>query len=545
MIKRIITFCIGMAVLLIVHQAIAADLWQVYQQALKSDPTYQAAIATQLSKAEEMPINLALLLPQLNLTGSGSVTKGKSYTNTPILYSKYNFSSRKYEYSLKLTQSIFDVTNWSNLAAAKNSVKAANATFNAAAQSLMQRTASAYFAVLQSQEILRYTKANKNALYQQYMQAFQGYKVGVKTITDVYQARAQYEGAVSEYITAKNDLSNKFENLRAITGVLYKNLTPLKDNLPLVNPHPNNIDQWVDAAIKQNWALIAARYTTLAAHDTIMSKRGGHLPTANLFAEYDKAYANSFSRGLAYTVTGPAAGIEVNVPIFAGGGVNAAVRQAIADYEYNSQQQEKTYRDTVNQTRQSFLGVLTGISTIQANQRAVIANQSSLHGTQEEYKVGTQTMVDVLLALEKLYGAQKTYVNSRYDYINSLINLKSSAGTLSVDDLMNINTWLQYQYNQHVAVKKSRAVHAVSKPAARKQIHHSIQKLSKDYEYVQVGAYSTMERATKIAHLVHDKTKLSFMISPLKQKTRTLYRVRIGPVYKKDVSGLVKQLHSL
>lgn len=542
MVKRIIISCIGMIAFLALQQAGAADLWQVYQQALKSDPTYQAAIATQMSKAEEVPINLALLLPQLNLNGDASVGKGRSYANTPTQYSKYNYNSRRYEYNLKLTQSIFDVTNWNNLAAARNSVKAANATFNAAAQSLMQRTASAYFAVLQSQETLRYTKANRNALYQQYMQAFQGYKVGVKTITDVYQARAQYESAVSEYITAKNDLSNKFEDLRAITGVLYKNLNPLKENLPLINPQPNNIDRWVDAAIQQNWSLIAARYTTLAAHDNIAAKSGGHLPTANLFAEYNKTYTNSFSRGIGYTVAGPEAGIEVKVPILAGGGVNASVRQAIADYENASQEQEKSYRDTVNSTRQSFLGVLTGISTIRANKRAVISSQSSLRGTQEEYKVGTQTMVDVLIAQEKLFNSQRAYVNSRYDYINSLINLKFAAGTLSADDLAKINGWLQYLYTQRTIAKKHRVVRVKPKPKSAQA--HRVHKLPRDYEYVQVGAYSTMARATRVARLVHNKTKLSFIISPVKQKTRTLYRVRIGPVHKKDVGSLVKKLHS-
>ncbi|MGD9152989.1 MAG: TolC family outer membrane protein [Gammaproteobacteria bacterium] len=576
MIKRIIISCLGIIAFLVIQQAGAANLWQVYQQALKSDPTYQAAIATQLSKAEEVPINLALLLPQLNLNGNAAVSKGSNASNTPTAsYSKYNYNSRSYEYTLKLTQSVFNITYWGNLASAKNTVKAANATFNAAAQDLMQRTSSAYFAVLQSKEILRYTKANKEALYQQYMQAFQGYKVGVKTITDVYQARAQYESAISTYITAKNDLSDKFEDLRAITGILYKNLTPLKSNLPLVNPQPNDIDQWVRVAVKQNWSLIAARYTTLASHDTIMSERGGHFPTADLYAAYDKTYTNTFSHGTTSSVSGPEAGVEVTFPIFSGGGVSASVRQAIANYENSSQLQEQTYRNTVNQTRQSFLGVLTGISTIKANQRAVISSESSLKGTQEEYKVGTQTMVDVLVAQKKLYDSQKEYVNSRYDYVNSLISLKLYAGTLSANDLAEINGWLQYPYTQRSAVKKRskkhRAVRTMSKPAhtqvnsvrntqgavvkkhrvvrvtskpAHAKVKHT-HKLSKNYEYVQVGAYSTLARATKVAHLVHDKTKLSFKISPVKHNTRTLYRVRIGPVYKKDVGKLVKQLHSL
>jgi outer membrane protein len=571
MIKRGLIFA-GFVTVFALQQANAANLWEVYQQAQKSDPTYQAAVATQMSEAELVPSSMAALLPQVNFTGDASLAKARTYNNTPTASGKYTTNSRAYEYKLKLTQTVFNITNWKELAAAENSVKAAGATLNAAAQSLMQRTASAYFAVLQAQEILRYTGANKRALYQQYIQAQQSYKVGVKTITDVYQARSDYETAVSAYISAKNDVANKFEDLRAVTGVLYHKLTPLKDNLPLVNPQPANIDEWVDIAIKQNWSLIAARYTALAAHDTIQAKHGGHFPTADLFAQYDKSFTNSFSRGLTYGM-GPTAGVEFSLPIFSGGSVNSDVRKAIADYENASQQQEKTHRDVINNTRQSYLGVLTGISTIRANKRAVIFNRSSLHGTQEEYKVGTQTMVDVLIALEKLYAAQQTYVNSRYDYINSLISLKIAAGTISADDLVRINSWLQYSrkvVKRKPAVKRKSVVKR--KPVAKRKsmvkrkpvvkrksvakrksvvtkklatTAKTRRKLSRDYEYIQVGAYRTRAHANQIANLVRSKTGLPFEISAIKQKGLTLYRVRIGPISKTKVAHVVEQLHTI
>jgi len=547
MLKRGLTYCAGLVAALVLQQVSAANLWQVYQQALVSDPAYKVALTTEMSAAEAVPESFSTLLPQINFTGDTFVSR-KSIYATP---SKYTRHSREYNYELKLTQKIFDFTNWQELASAKNAVKASKATFNAAAQDLMQRTASAYFAVLQDKEILRYTKANKQALYQQYMQAQQQYEVGVKTITDVYQARAEYEASVSEYITAKNDLDNKFEDLRVITGKRYASLVPLKDNLPLVNPQPSNIDKWAAIAIKQNWSLAAAHYTTLAAQDTIKAKRGGHLPTVDAFAKYDKTFDNYFSNGAVNYNVGPSAGLEFTLPIFAGGGVNSAVRKAIADYETASHQQEVTRRSVVNNTRQAYLGVLTGISTIRSNRKAVISSQSSLHGTQEEYKVGTQTMVDVLIAQKKLYDSQKDYVNSRYDYVNGLISLKTAAGTLSANDLSKINRWLRPRSTIHLARKKNFTVRKLivkkrlaKKLPARKKKIKLIPKNLQNYNYVQVGAYHNKKQAYEVADLVHKKTKLPCVVSSIKRKDEILYRVRFGPVCKKRVAQLVKQIYT-
>lgn len=546
MFKRGLTYCAGFVLVLGLQQANAANLWQTYQQALVSDPTYKAAVSTEMSAAEAVPESFSTLLPQINFTGDAQGTQ-KSIYATP---SKYTRHSRDYSYELKLTQKIFDFTNWQELASAKNSVKASKATFNAAAQSLMQRTASAYFAVLQSEEILRYTKANKQALYQQYMQAQQQYEVGVKTITDVYQARADYEASVSEYISAKNDLDNKFENLRVITGKLYKSLVPLKDNLPLVNPRPNNIDKWAATAVKQNWSLAAAHYTTLAAQDTIKAEQGGHLPTVGVFAQYDKTFHNYFRNGGVVYNVGPSAGLEFSVPIFAGGGVNSAVRKAIADYETASHQQEVTRRSVVNNTRQAYLGVLTGISTIRSNRKAVTSSQSSLRGTQEEYKVGTQTMVDVLIAQKKLYDSQREYVNSRYDYVNGLINLKAAAGTLSANDLLKINGWLRSGFTgnaartKHLAARQLAVKKMLAKKLAARQKTKLTAKNSQNYNYIQVGAYDNKKEAREIANLVHGKTKSPCVISSVKRKGKVLYRVRVGPVRKEYVAQLVKKIYA-
>lgn len=558
---------VGAMLVFAAQQACAADLLQVYQQALKSDPTFKAAFAAEMSAAETTPQKLSFLLPQISFSGIGNL-QGARVKNSPAntaqaLGNYYDNKSRSYDLALKLTQTIFNMENWANLASARNSVKAARATYNAAEQDLMSRTSSAYFAVLQAREILRYDQANKEALYQQYLQAYQGYKVGVKTITDVYQARSGYETAIATYISDKNDLENKQEDLRVITGILYKRLAPLKENIPAIVPQPANINLWTETAIKHNWSLVAAYYTALQYHDLIRASEAGHLPTLDFSAEYDNDYQRNFGGRGATRVKGPQASLDLELPIFKGGLVNSEVRQAIANYKDYSAKEEKTYRDVINGTRQAYLGIISGISTIKANKRAVIYNQSALHGMQEGYKIGTQTIVDVLVSLGNLYEAQKSYVNSRYDYITSLISLKQEAGTLSAEDLQHINTWLKpvatnvlpskYEENSEKYKQPGASMQDIPQVTPQKvalhkqQVIKHIARMSKKKVYVQVGAYSSKAHADKMQRiLTRELASAHCSIRLAKHKGKILYHVRLGPMKQDAAFGrVISKLHSL
>lgn len=473
--KQFVIAILGGSISLLSPMTHAADLMQVYQQALTSDPTFKAAYSTEMSEAEAVPTNFAALLPQVSATGgvkwnriktnSDNYSNGANQSGTSL---DVTTRSRQGTVELDLTQKIFDFTAWMNLSAAQASVKAAKATYNAAAQSLMQRTSQAYFNILEAQDILRFTGAEKRAFYEEYLQAKERLKVGVATATDVDNARASYDGSVADYISAKNDLANKKEDLIAITGQDNPSLASLRYSIPLVMPKPMDMSGWVSKGINQNWDYTAARYTALAAHRDIYAASGGHMPTITAAAGYSNQYTRKFRGGGRTRETGPSAEVDFNLPIFSGGSVNSAVRKAIADYETASNNQEQSYRNVVSSVRKAYLAVQSNISTVQAQRQAVISSTSSLDGTRAGYKVGTRTMVDVLLAQKALYQAQKDYASARYGYVMSLIELKQAVGTLSDQDLQGINDWLMKPRAKVVAPK--------TKPMTKKAVKAAIKK---------------------------------------------------------------------
>ena len=351
----------------------AADLIDVYKQAQCSDPTFQQAVSQRLSTKEGVPISLSSLLPNLllnfnptiarqNFSGSNLTTDFNGNTISPR-----DNTQRAYNLTLSLTQTVFDYAQIANLEGALATSKGADATLNSALQNLMIRVSKAYLAILENEDKLSYADATKVAYKEQLDQAQQQYDVGLKTITDVYTARARYDSAVADVIAKETDVTNSRENLRVITGKYYPDLSKLSERLPLISPHPTNIDSWVKTAIQQNWAIKTTQYSVENKLQNVHQQFAGHLPTMQLQGSLERQYQDNINGYQSFnqrngpgTETSKTVGVNINFPIFSGGGVVAQTNQATYDFQVSQQQMEQTLRDTINQTRQSYLNVISG-----------------------------------------------------------------------------------------------------------------------------------------------------------------------------------------
>ena len=432
----------------------AADLMQVYQDAFNYNPTFLAAKANAEATMEGVPIARAGLLPRATATASDGFNNYNNQTpsNNPLSNGNtytlngntgtYRYNEQQYQ--LSASQPIFDVANLLNYSSAKYSASAAMSTFNYALQTLISTTAQAYFAELNAEDNLAYVQAEKQAYYETYTEAQQKFEVGLIAVTDVEQARAQYDTQVAAELAAETAVTNAKENLRALTGAYYEKLASLRDNkAPLISPKPADVNTWVQTADKQNWSLIAARQTAEAARKTAQQDQARHLPTLNGVATYTGNNTGTSPSGVADTKDAYV-GLQLTVPIFENGVgyVSATAKQASYLYEAALQQRNNTYLSTVTTARQSFNNTLSFIRQVEADKETIKASQLALDSIVDAYQVGAKTMLDVLNAQQSLYTAWSTYSNDQYSYINSAIALKQAAGTLSPLDLQQINNWL-------------------------------------------------------------------------------------------------------
>lgn len=500
--KRILVL---LSTLIISQMVAAADLLEVYQQALTSDPTYQQAISQRLSTKEGVPISLSSLLPNISLNYSPSVNRqnfsGANLSNGSNVRTN---TVRAADLALTLSQTVFNVSQFFTLASALATSKQADAILNTSLQSLMTRVSSAYFDVLRAEDNLSYNNARMLAYKEQLDQVKQQYDVGLKTITEVYTARASYMTSAADYYAAQNTVSNTRENLRVITGKYYAHLAPLSENFPLMTPQPSNVDEWVKTALQQNWAIKAAQYNVDSARQTIRAQFGGHMPTVTLQGTMDRQYSQNIN-GYAQALNqrrGPSVQrdnivtVNFDLPIFQGGGVVAQTNQATYNYEIAQQQLELTQRNTVNTTRQSYSGILAGISQIKADREAIKSSISSLHGMEASYNVGTEILVNVLNQQQKVFEAQTQYAQDRYEYVNNFLALKQAAGTLGFTDLRAVNVWLRDN-------ETTESNHMVQQYLPRK---HSSQTKKTSHKFAQRAKNPSAQHKTPVRHVKKKKS---------------------------------------
>lgn len=458
LVKSIQSWGCGLGLLGVSAALQGADLMDVYHQALDYDPQFKAAYSNFLAQAESLPQAWSILLPQLTLAALAG--RNQQFVDAGIFTVQESYNGNQWR--LNASQAVFNYQAWEKVQQAKSTVKAALASFNDAAQNLILRTTNAYLQVLLAQDTLHFAEAKKRANQRQLNQAQERFNVGLEPITSVYEAQAAYDQSVAEVITNRNNFINLNQNLSRITSHVYEHIAPLRRNtIPLVQPEPNLVDEWISTGLKQNYNLFAARYNLQAARDNIKSSSAGNWPVFSIQGNVlDTHYASSpttvqgnssligLTNNLVSNVFIPqeqrisSVSINVNLPLFQGGLIASQTRQAEYNFQVTAQKFEQVYRDVVVNSNIYFNTIVDGINKVKADRRTILSQQKSLDSVWAQYSVGTRTMTDVVLAQQHLFDAQRQHASDQYDLINAILSLKYYSGTLNVTDLEEVNAWL-------------------------------------------------------------------------------------------------------
>lgn len=415
----------------------AADLMGIYRDALASDPVYQAARAQYQANVEKLPQARAGYLPFV----SGSANAYRNY-NERDGTDDLDYSTRGY--SVSLSQPIFRLGNWIAISQAEKVMLQAEATLATSGQDLIVRVAQAYFDVLLAQDNVALSDAQKRAISEQLAQAKRNFEVGTATIVDTLEAQARYDQAVAKEVLDANDLEVKKRALQQLIGKVPEGLKPLGEKLDLQRPRPDNIEEWVTAANDSSLAVAVAKAAYEIASQEIDRAKSGHYPTLDLNAVYNYNKTPASSLGEAFTganVTSKNAqvGVVLSVPIFAGGGTQSRVREAIALRDRTQQDLENTQRTVAQAVRQNFLAVTNGIALVRALEQALASTQSQLESSILGRDVGVRTSVDVLNAQQQVFQGRRDLQQARYAYLLNTLRLKAATGTLTEGDLEQVN----------------------------------------------------------------------------------------------------------
>ncbi len=436
----------------------ATSLLEVYQQALQSDPLIHEAEARRLAALEAQPQARAALFPQINASGSWASNSGDGSNlvfDTTLVPPRFRpatieSDSEETRWNVELRQTLFRWDQIVGLKQAGKVVAKAEADREAAQQDLIIRVAARYFEVLGAEDRLTSIHADRLAIARQLEQAKQRFDVGLIAITDVQESQAAYDSSVASEIQAKRELATARNFLREITGEYVSALSAPGENFPLPNPNPADQQSWIDLAMGQNLTLVSSRFDEQIARHEISFRRTGHYPSIDLVANTSRtdttADRNVDNSGLFPADSdfkNDSISLQVTFPIFAGGRTSSRVREAVYLHRASREQLQRVTRETERATRDAYLGVLSEISRVKALEQAVASSRTALEATQAGFDVGTRTIVDVLNSQRALYISITNYYQSRYVYIGNVLLLKQAAGTLRIQDLEQIDRWLE------------------------------------------------------------------------------------------------------
>lgn len=437
----------GTAAALWATGSLGADLIDVYREAKANDAPYASARAALDAGRERLPQGRALILPTFNATGNSTYNDNaiKQIAPGPTAGIPVARDFHTNAWTVTLTQPLYRWQNWIQMEQSEFQVAQSEAQFSQATQDLIVRVAQAYFDLLASDNSLAFIRAQKTAISEQLSQAKRNFEVGTATITDTNEAQARFDLSISQEIAAQNDLEIRKRTLQQIIGRFPDDLAPLRSSFSLSTPQPNRMEDWVEAAQRQSYPVRIQEAASEIAEREVRRNRAAHLPTVDMVA----TYGNNVSTGSPTSATGSGTeirnttlGVQVTLPLYAGGAIDSRVREAMANAERAKADLENSRRQAALSARQSFLGVTNGMAQVRALEQAVTSSETALASNRLGYEVGVRINIDVLNSQQQLFSTRRDLSRARYDTIVNGLRLKAAAGTLTENDLESVNVLL-------------------------------------------------------------------------------------------------------
>lgn len=451
---RLLAATVALATASVASQA--DNLTEIYELSLRNDPQIRASEATYRAGLESEKLGLSGLLPQINANAGYQTSEAKSKGDIPLgsVGNIPNDSKTKADantWGVSLDQRIFDMPAWFSFKQGKQLTRQAEAQFGADQQDLIVRVAEAYFDVLRSLDNLNASRAQEAANKRQLEQTQQRFDVGLIAITDVHEARAGYDLAVATRLADEGSLGVSLEKLSILTGQRHDNIWLLKDDYPVVNPDPMEVNDWLDFAMNNNFSIRASAYGRDASKEFAEASKAEHYPKLSARLGYDDNRTsndrddniNNVSSSFDDNRATSSVSLNLTVPLYSGGFISASRRQAYEQYNTAVENYAGVVRTTLQATRAFHIQVTTDVARTRARRLSITSSQSALDATQAGYEVGTRNIVDVLNVQQTLFSAIRDYANARYDYVIDMLKLKQQAGTLSPEDIYNLNKWLE------------------------------------------------------------------------------------------------------
>lgn len=431
------------------NSAWALDFKTAYEAALQHDATILAERAATQSVRERVPQALSQRLPSLSL--SAGKNRNHLESQSPSMWGQRSVSERYYDSNnaaLQLRQALYRPAVQAQIKQAREQVQDADAVLDVNENELLERVAQTYFDLLLAQVQVRLSSDQESAYAAQLQSAQKGFAAGTGMRTDVDEAQARLDLAHAQVLQAQQGLDLARRRLSLLMGVPTTQLMELADLdaqrfVPRA-PVPQGVEDWVALAQESSPQLQALRARLRAAQLEVDKAKAGHKPTLDMVAVVSRSDSDSVT-SVNTVYKQKYVGVQLNIPLYAGGYVNSTVRQALAEVERARQTLEAAQRDLSHQVYEQFSAMTEGVLRIAALEQAVRSAQQALLSSKKSLQAGMRTTVDVLNAEQQLTMSQRDLAQARYEYVLAHIKLQMLVGQERMANVELVNRWLGAQ----------------------------------------------------------------------------------------------------
>jgi len=424
---------------------LSMDLLKAYETAKLQDATILAARATAQAGRENLPQALAQLLP--NISASVGYNQNNLTSTTPNFLGVEQTTKTDYpsqSQTLTLRQPLYRPFLKAQYQQAGARVDDANAVLNQEEQSLVVRVVGAYFEAMLTHEQLNLVLAQRKAYTTQLDVARKSFAGGSGTRTDIDAAQAQLDLNAAEEIEARQNMVYTLRQLEILVGQPIDQLSTLNiSKLQLLSPQPNNLLDWITRAEQNSPQIKSLKALVEVARLEVNKNQSGHYPTLDAIAQLSRSQSENITN-TQNRYNNASVGLQLTVPLFAGGAVTSSVRQALAARDRAEQLLEAGRRDLGLRVHKEFRSLTENIPKISALEQALISADQLVLSSSKSFQAGSRTVVDVLNAEQKRSVVLRDLAQARYIYLISNIRLLALVGAADVEAVRSINQVLQH-----------------------------------------------------------------------------------------------------
>ncbi|WP_345829983.1 TolC family outer membrane protein [Erwinia sp. HDF1-3R] len=421
--------------LLWLGHAQALTLQQAVMVATTYDSEYLAAVSLHQAEQQKRYQGFTGLLPEITLTGN--------FSKQDQPKAAYAAGVKRHDYALNLTQPLFDLARFASWQRSKATANIADANFLLSQQKLIQNVSKAWFAVIFSRKQLTTIRQEKKAYELQLRKAQRALAVGDGTQLDVDEAQASYDTSDANMLSAENDLNHADIDFQRLTGLRAQGISEA-ETACLFKPMRENMNTVLARATAKNLNIIAASHQLQESRSDVYAASSTHLPVVTLRANYGGNWSRGENEnmldeffGTTSKTTNTYIGINVAVPIFAGGRNISQTLEAVSRHDRAKQLLEDTRRKILQDTQVAWLDVNNNLQKIYALRKARQSARKKLDSTIYGKEVGLRTLIDEFNAEKELFKAIQNLTEAENNFIEQKILLAAATGDLDYSMLKN------------------------------------------------------------------------------------------------------------